>query len=202
MDKVVDYYFSPSSPWTYFGHARFVALAARYGARINVKPADFGGRIFPASGGLPVSQRPPQRQTYRLVELGRWSAHLKLPLNLHPRFFPVDAGLASLVIIAADLAHGTASALDLAGRIMAAVWVQEGNIADASTLAAIAAEARLGGTALLQRAEQEDVKNRYARYTEEAVARGVFGAPFYLYRDEPFWGQDRLDFLDRALAGG
>ena len=141
-----------------------------------------------------------QAQTI-LAELRRWSAHLGLPLNLQPRYFPVAADAAARMIIAADLAHGTASALDLAGRIMATVWVKEGNIADTNSLAALAAEARLGGTALLQRAEQEDVRNRYARYTEEAVARGVFGAPFYIYRDEPFWGQDRLDFLDRALAG-
>ncbi|MDP2240594.1 MAG: 2-hydroxychromene-2-carboxylate isomerase [Burkholderiales bacterium] len=200
MDKIIDYYFSPSSPWTYLGHARFTALAARHGARINVKPADFAGAVFPATGGLPLAQRPKPRQDYRLAELRRWSSYLGLPLNLHPRYFPVAADAAARMIIAADLKHGTAAALDLAGRVMATVWVKEGDIADANSLAALAAQARLGGTALLQRAEHEDVRNRYARNTEEAVARGVFGAPFYIYRDEPFWGQDRLDFLDRALA--
>lgn len=199
MDKLIDYYFSPSSPWTYLGHARFTALAARHGARVNLKPADFGA-VFAATGGLPLAQRPKPRQDYRLAELRRWRDHLGLALNLQPRHFPVATDAAARMIIAADLKHGTAAALDLAGRVMGEVWVKEGNIADTGTLAAIAAQARLGGTALLQRAEQEDVRSRYARHTEEAVARGVFGAPFYIYRDEPFWGQDRLDFLNLALA--
>ncbi len=201
MEKIIDYYFSPSSPWTYLGHARFTALAARHGARVNIKPADFGA-VFAATGGLPLAQRPKPRQDYRLAELRRWSAHLGLPLNLQPRYFPVAADAAARMIIAADLKHGTTAALDLAGRVMAEVWVKEGDIADTHSLAALAALARLGGTSLLQRAEHDDVKTRYARYTEEAVARGVFGAPFFIYRDEPFWGQDRLEFLERALARG
>lgn len=199
-DRIVDYYFSPSSPWTYLGHARFLALAARHGARINVRPVDLTARVFPFSGGLPVKQRPPQRQAYRLVELRRWSASLGVPLHLQPRFFPVATGAASHMIIAADVAQGAGAALQLAGRIMAGVWAEERDIADPETLVAMAVAVGLEGVALLQRSQEREIEDRFEGYTQEAISRNVFGAPFYLYRDEPFWGQDRLDFLDRALA--
>ncbi len=199
-DRIVDYYFSPSSPWTYLGHARFLALAARHGARINVRPVDLTARVFPVSGGLPVKQRPPQRQAYRLVELRRWSASLGVPLHLQPRFFPVATGAASRMIIAAEVAQGAGPALELAGKIMAGVWAEERDIADPETLVAMAVAVGLDGVALLQRSQEREIEDRFEGYTQEAISRNVFGAPFYLYRDEPFWGQDRLDFLDRALA--
>ncbi len=199
-DRIVDYYFSPSSPWTYLGHARFLALAARHGARINVRPVDLTARVFPVSGGLPVKQRPPQRQAYRLVELRRWSASLGVPLHLQPRFFPVATGAASRMIIAAEVAQGAGPALELAGKIMAGVWAEERDIADPETLVAMAVAVGLEGVALLQRSQKREIEDRFEGYTQEAISRNVFGAPFYLYRDEPFWGQDRLDFLDRALA--
>ncbi len=199
-DRIVDYYFSPSSPWTYLGHARFLALAARHGARINVRPVDLTARVFPVSGGLPVKQRPPQRQAYRLVELRRWSASLGVPLHLQPRFFPVATGAASRMIIAAEVAQGAGPALELAGKIMAGVWAEERDIADPETLVAMAVAVGLEGVALLQRSQEREIEDRFEGYTQEAISRNVFGAPFYLYRDEPFWGQDRLDFLDRALA--
>jgi len=199
-EKVIDYYFSPSSPWTYLGHARFLALAARHGARVNVRPVDLTTRVFPVSGGLPVKQRAPQRQAYRLVELRRWSAYLGVPLNPQPRFVPVATSAASRMIIAADIAQGAAAALELAGRIMAGVWAEERDIADPQTLIVMAVAAGLDGAALSRRSGEREIESLFEDYTREAIARNVFGAPFYLYRDEPFWGQDRLDFLDRALA--
>lgn len=199
IDKVIDYYFSPSSPWTYLGHDRFVALARRERARISARPVDLTQRVFPVSGGLPVAQRPKQRLAYRLIELERWRDYLGVPMNLKPRFFPVAPDLASCAIIAADIARGTDAALAFAGRIMKGVWAEEENIADPNTLRRFAAEADLDGDAILSSAQRDEAKTRYAAYTQEAIERQVFGAPFYIYRDEPFWGQDRLDFLERAL---
>jgi len=196
VSKLVDYYFSPSSPWTYLGHQRFTDIARQRGARIAVKPADLGV-IFPQSGGLPVGKRAPQRQAYRLVELQRWKAHLGMPLNVQPKFFPVDGNLAALAIVAAA-PSGAEVQMRLAGAILRAVWADELNIADPATLRAAAAQAGLDGDRLLS--DAPSAKARYDAFTQEALARGVFGAPTYVYRDELFWGQDRLDFLERALA--
>jgi 2-hydroxychromene-2-carboxylate isomerase len=198
MAKTIDYFFTPVSPWTYLGHERFVALAAKHGAAIDVKPMDLG-KVFSVSGGVPLKQRAPQRQAYRLVELERWRRFLALPLNLQPKFFPVSGELASKWILAAA-DRGTADALKLAGAVMRAVWAEERNVADAETLAAIAREQAQDAQTLSTRAANPQVASRYDRLTQEAIDRQVFGSPTYIYRDELFWGQDRLDFLDRALA--
>ncbi|NUO88655.1 MAG: 2-hydroxychromene-2-carboxylate isomerase [Cupriavidus sp.] len=201
MSKLIDYYLTPQSPYVYMGHARFSDIAARHGAQVNLKPCDMG-KVFSVSGGLPLAQRPPQRQAYRLVELRRWSAFLNIPLNIEPTFFPVSGDAASKLIIAAQLAHGTARAMALTGAIGAAVWAQQRNIADAATLAQIADEAGLDGAGLLKASEAQSVQAAYAPNTQEAISAGVFGAPWYVFDGEPFWGQDRLDFLDCALAAG
>ncbi|MFI4888487.1 MAG: 2-hydroxychromene-2-carboxylate isomerase, partial [Burkholderiales bacterium] len=152
-----------------------------------------------ASGGLPLKQRAPQRQAYRLIVLKRWSNYLHGPLILHPAHFPVSGDLASKWILAA-LEEGADAALEFAGALGRAVWTEERNIADRQTLAAIAAAQGSDAAALDERANAPDIATRYDVLTKEAIERGVFGSPTYVCGGELFWGQDRLDFLDRALA--
>jgi 2-hydroxychromene-2-carboxylate isomerase len=197
MPKTIDYYMTPTSPWAYFGHERFAALAAVHGAHVNLKPVDYG-RIFPATGGLPLAKRAPARVAYRTIELKRWQEYLGIPLNAAPRYFPVAGDPSALMVIAADQRDLGAMALSFA--IARACWVQERDIADPDTLVQIANEQGRKGAELLAASQLSETKALYDRYTEEAIASGVFGAPVYIYRDEPFWGQDRLEFLDRALA--
>jgi 2-hydroxychromene-2-carboxylate isomerase len=197
MKRHVDYYLAPQSPWTYLGHERFAAIAAQAGAGVRVLPMDLG-RIFPVSGGLPLAKRAPQRQAYRLVELARFSRHLGLPLNLHPKFFPVAGDDAARLIIAVDQHDGTAAAMKIAGAIMRGVWAQERNIADPETLGVMLAENGLDAVRLAQSREPE-VQSRYDANTARATELGVFGAPTYVIDGELFWGQDRLDFVQRAL---
>jgi 2-hydroxychromene-2-carboxylate isomerase len=198
MPATVDYYLAPQSPWTYLGHARLLELARRAGARVNVKPMDLG-RIFPISGGLPLAKRAPQRQAYRLVELQRFRDHLQLPLNLQPKFFPVAGDDAARLIIAVDSADGSAAAADLAGRVLAACWAQERDIASAATLAELLAESGLPA-ARLEASRAPEAQARYDANTQEATAANVFGSPSYVIDGELFWGQDRLDFVARKLG--
>lgn len=200
MSLTVDYCFTPVSPWAYLGHARFVRILQDTGAGVNVRPVDYGA-IFPVSGGLPLPQRAPQRQAYRLLELKRFSAHLGLPLNPKPAFFPVLGAAASQLIVATDLDQGPMAALDLAGRMGRAVWAEQRNLADPGVQQALLAEAGLPAS-LMAASAQPDVAARCAAYTEQAIAAGVFGAPSYLIDGEIFWGQDRLDFVERRLRGG
>lgn len=198
MTKTVDYYFAVNSPWMYLGHARFVAIARGAGAHVAVKPVDMG-RVFAASGGLPLPQRPLQRQLYRMTELKRWREHLGIPIHLEPKHFRVPTEMAARLIIAADLKD--LNALALTGFLGKAVWEEERDISDPETLKAIAAEHGRNPTKLWESAQSPETKAAYEAYTQEAIDRQVFGAPTYVYRDELFWGQDRLDFLERALAG-
>lgn len=195
----VDYYFTPVSPWAFLGHARFAQLLKDHGATVKVMPVDYG-QIFPVSGGLPLGKRAPQRQAYRLVELKRFGDHLGVPLNVKPKFFPVNADLASRLLVATANAQGEPAALDLAGRLGTAVWVQERDIADPATLQALLSEAGLPAV-LLDDAAAPAVAEACAGYTARAIDAGVFGAPSYVVDGEIFWGQDRLDFLARRLAG-
>lgn len=198
MPKSVDYYFSPMSPWSHLGHARLREIAKRHGATVAVKPVDYG-RVFPVSGGLPLKQRPVQRQSYRMAELRRWRDFLGVPIQLEPKYFPIPTDLAARTIIAAASA-GSEKQLDLAGAIMKACWQDEQDISQPATLQSIANGAGLDGTALLQAAATPAMQAEYDRLTQEAIDRQVFGAPTYVVDGELFWGQDRLDFVDRALA--
>jgi 2-hydroxychromene-2-carboxylate isomerase len=200
MATSIDYYFAPQSPWTYLGHQRFWDMARRAGAEIRVLPVDLG-KIFPRSGGLPLPQRAPQRQAYRLVELKRFADWLGVPLNLHPTYFPVPGDSAARLILAVADGQGSDAAMQLSGVVLKAVWAEQRNINDAGTLAQLLAECGLPAAAL-DLAQGDAVQRRYEAATQQAFDAGVFGAPSYVIDGEIFWGQDRLDFLERRLAGG
>ena len=198
MSKTVEYFMAPASPWAYLGHQRFVAIAQKHHANIELKPADIA-KVFGATGGVPVAQRPIQRQEYRLAELTRWSTYLQIPLNLHPKFFPVSGELASKLIIAAQQEVGAEAGLSVAFALGRAVWAEEKNIADGDTLASIADSLGLKGQDLIAHAASDNVAADYARHTEDALAAHIFGVPWYRVDGEGYWGQDRLDFVERAL---
>jgi 2-hydroxychromene-2-carboxylate isomerase len=199
MQKFCDYYFVCTSPWTYLGHERFVAMAEKHQVAIRVKPMNLG-QIFPASGGLPLAKRAPQRQAYRLVELERWRQRSGLPLTIHPKFFPADDRLAARCVIAADELLGTKAALMVAGAMLKSVWADEANIADENDIRVALQRIGFEADDLLTKAASESAHARYEANTQEALQAEVFGAPWYVFDGVPFWGQDRLDFLERAFA--
>lgn len=198
MRHSVDYYFAPNSPWTYLGHARLAQMVAASGASLRVLPMDLGD-VFSVSGGLPLPKRAPQRQAYRLLELKRFSDALGVPLTVQPRFFPVPADDASRLIIATGLVKGTGAAMTLTGAIGSAIWVQERNIAEAAVLGELLTESGIP-LDVLERSREPDVQALFAQNTQHAKDAGVFGAPSYVVDGELFWGQDRLDFVERRLS--
>ncbi|MFN7888264.1 MAG: 2-hydroxychromene-2-carboxylate isomerase [Betaproteobacteria bacterium] len=195
----LDYYLTPVSPFTYFGHDRLRAICARHGAAIRLRIVDLG-KVFPATGGLALKDRHPARQAYRLQELTRWRDFLGLPLNLHPKHFPVPALAASTTILAVLERHGTEAALDVAGDCLRAVWVEDRDVSAEGTLHDILSARGWDAAALLAHAASAQIAATLEAHTQEAIARGVFGSPFYVVGDQLFWGQDRLDFVDRLLA--
>ena len=199
MPITIDYYLSLNSPWTYIGSAPFAEIAKRNGVTVNVKPAKFGP-IFEQTGGLPLPKRSPQRRAYRMMELKRWRDFLGMPLNLEPKFFPVPAEAAATLILAVLEQRGTETALDVAGDCLRAIWTEDRDISSRDTLRDIAGARGLDAQALLTQAASAGIAAVYVMQSQEAIARGIFGSPTYTYNDEIFWGQDRLDFLDRALA--
>jgi 2-hydroxychromene-2-carboxylate isomerase len=201
--KSIDYYLAPQSPWTYLGHARLVAMAQKHGASIRIKPMDLG-KIFPISGGLPLPKRAPQRQAYRLTELARFRDHLGLPLHVQPQYFPVAGDPAARVIIAVREADGQEAAVTYAGKVLAGVWADQRDIASEATLKAMLAECGLPESRY-EESQEPSIQALYDADTQSAIDANVFGSPSYVVTDsagksELFWGQDRLDFVERALA--
>jgi carboxymethylenebutenolidase len=181
------------------GHQRFQSILKQAGAQVRVMPIDLGGKVFPISGGLPLGQRAPQRQAYRLTELERFSKWLGAPLHLKPTFFPVSGDDAARLIIAVDMAVGPEASMAISGAVLSAVWSQQRNIADEKTLAELLKEQELPDSCLAQ-SHSQAVQIQYEKYTQMAIDAAVFGAPSYVLNGEIFWGQDRLDFVERALA--
>ena len=196
----IDYFISLNSPWTYLGSARFAAMTKKAGAVVNVKPARFI-EVFAKTGGLPLPKRSPERQAYRLMEIKRWPKHLGIKLNAQPKFFPTDEAPATRLVLAAALQGLDAHAL--ATEIGRAQWELEENHAEAAVQDRAAARAGLDAASIRKAAPDDAALDAiWDRNTADALARGVFGAPSYVFPDgEFFWGQDRLDFVAAKLTG-
>jgi carboxymethylenebutenolidase len=199
MPRHIDYYVSLMSPWTCLGSARFEALAATHGATVRIWPVDLG-QVFPVSGGLPLAKRAPQRQAYRMMELKRWRAHLGVPINLTPKFFPGNELPAALSVIAVRDKIDGGRAITLAHAVLRGVWEQDKDVGDEATLAAIIAGVGLDPKQVRALAGSPEIAAQRQEDTKRAIDLGVFGAPTYVIDGELFWGQDRLEFVDRKLA--
>src|SRR6516225_5247400 len=198
MPVVIDYYMTLNSPWTYLGSALFAEIASRNSATVNIKPCKFGP-IFEQTGGLPLPKRSPQRRAYRMMELRRWRDVRGIPLTLEPKHFPCDDTAATRLVIAAKLRGQDAHRLSL--ELGRSLWEREEALADPATIAAAADRAGLDAAALRAGGPSDvELDALHEQFTKEALAAGVFGAPsFVLPSGEIFWGQDRLELLERAL---
>lgn len=194
----IDFFFATISPYTYLAGNRFEEVAARHGATVTYKPLDLM-TLFSRTGGVPPKDRHISRQEYRLQELRRAQAKTGLPFNLKPAHWPTNPAPSSYAVIAAQKAGGG----DLGGfvqSLLRACWAEDKDIAEDAVvrdcLTASGFDPALAESGMLAGAEE------YAANLEEAMNRGVFGAPFYITDgDERFWGQDRVDDLDAHLSG-
>ena len=195
-NSTIDYFMSPSSPWTYLGSKLFTKLAAENKRLVNVYPVNFG-KIFPVSGGLPLPKRAPQRQAYRLLELHRWKSRRKSAMNVEPTNFPSTTAIPSLAIIAArELGH---DALKFSNLILAALWEEDLNIDDPKIIGLLCERSNLNQQSILDYAYSNVAEEKYEHFSNFAIEKGVFGAPSYIVDGELFWGQDRLDFVSEKL---
>jgi 2-hydroxychromene-2-carboxylate isomerase len=199
MPRSVDYYFSLASPWAYIGHRPFIDIARRHGLSVNYKPIPLG-RLFSQTGGLPLPQRHPARQRYRMLELQRWREKRRLSFNLKPKFWPFDVALSDRFVIAITTARKDPDAF--LRRAFAGVWEEERNLADPLVVAELAEAVALDSTSLIATAGGDMTEAVYNLNLENAVASDVFGSPAYVLDGETFWGQDRLELLNDALTSG
>ena len=193
----IEYYYGIPSPFAYLGSARLQSIAKKYNAEIVEKPCDLVGGIFSKTGGVPVPQRSPQRQKFRLDELKRWSNFLNIKINIKPKFFPPkNPHIPSTYTIAANL---LGVKIVFGHELLKQIWCEEKDITDEKNIEIVSSLFKLDFKELSELAKSDKVSQIYKNNTEEAVVKNVFGSPTYILNDELFFGQDRLEFLERAL---
>ena len=193
----IEYFYSLASPFTFLGSEKLQTIAKRYNVEIVEKPCDLVGGIFSKTGGVPVPQRSSQRQKYRLDELKRWSKFLDIKINIKPKFFPPnDPHIPAKYTIAANL---LGVKMLFGHALLKKLWIEEKDISDENNIKLTSKQFKIDFNKLSSLAKSEQVSKIYTENTEEAIQKNVFGAPTYIFNDELFWGQDRLEFLERAL---
>lgn len=195
----IDYYLFGASPFAYIGHKLFHEIAARHGLEINYRLIDLMA-VWANSGSVPVGQRSPLRQRYRRIELQRLAAYRGLPLNVDPKHFPVDARLSDLCAIA--IVHSGGNPRDYLWQGHRCVWAEGGDLGDPETIWRMLANAGHDADRILALARTDEIAAIRERNTADAIAADAVGAPVYVYKGEPFWGQDRLEQLEQMIVSG
>lgn len=196
MSKTLEFYFDFGSPTTYLAYKRLQQLREQYGLEIVYKPVLLGG-LFKATGNTtPVAV--PAKGKYMLEsDLPRFARRYGVPLAFNPHF-PIN----TLNLMRGAIAAQRLDCLDpYLDAMYDAVWVAGENMGDAEVVARVLTDKQLDAAALLELAQDPEVKAELASNTEEAVERGAFGAPTMYMDGEMYFGQDRLDFVEQALAG-
>ena len=192
--KRVEFFYDYASTYSYLAHREIEALATRCHAELVFRPMVLGF-VFKATGNsMPASV--PAKAAYMVQDVRRWVRHYGLPFHM-PSVFPTNT-IRALRVACAALEEGTFLAYHHA--VMNAYWAEDQDIGDAEVLAAVATRAGVDGPRLVARAEEPAVKDRLKQNTDEAIERGVFGAPTFFVGDQMFWGNDRTEFVAEALA--
>ena len=193
----IEYYYSVASPYAYMGIDRFQELVKKYSLEVLEKPFDLVGKVFPETGGVPVPKRHPARQKYRLIEIERFGKKNNLKINKQPKFFPpADPHKAALFTIS-TIVNG--QSLNFGKEVLTKLWADEQDISQDTVLENICNKLNINFSELKKQAETEEIKNIYLSNSQEAIDKGVFGAPSFILDNELFWGQDRLDFLEDKI---
>lgn len=202
MTIQLDCFYSLSSPWAYFAGPKLQDVVRRHHLKLVLKPYDFQA-VVPKTGGVPIRTRPEPRRRYHDLELARWSDHLGMPITVQPTHYPRHTvtdpdwnKYAGWMVIAAQ--QQGLDALPLSHALLRALWAEERDTARPEVRIAIANENGYDGAALQALERDPAVLAQYQAFTGEAERLGVFGAPTFVLQGELFWGQDRLDFVDRA----
>ena len=196
MKKIL-YFYSVASPFAHLGNKRLIEISKKYSVEIIEKPIDLVGKVFVATGGVPVPQRHISRQNYRLLELKRWGEFLNIKINQKPKFFPPKDPHTPALFCIASIDMGIK--IEFGMKVLEQLWAQENDISNLETLKFIANDLKINFEDLNKLAMSDKIKNIYEANTQEAINMNIFGVPTYIYNNEMFWGQDRLELLEHSL---
>jgi 2-hydroxychromene-2-carboxylate isomerase len=193
MPRSVEFFFDFGSPTSYLAYTQLPGLVERTGAEVIYRPMLLGG-VFKATGNQsPVTVH--AKGKWMFADMDRYAKRYGVPFVLNPHF-PVNTLNLMRGAIAAD-AQGVFKRY--ADAVYHAMWVEAKNMGDPAVVAEVLRAAGLDAERLLAATADADVKARLIANTEEAVARGAFGAPTFFIGDEMYFGQDRLGFVEDRL---
>lgn len=192
---VIEFFFDVGSPYSYLAATQIEAVAERAGADVRWRPFLLGGVFKETGNDLPA--RVAQKARYMVGDLLRWANHYGEPLRF-PSRFPLNTLKAQRALAAVARAQPE-RVRELALGLFRAYWVDDQDVSQPEVVARVASGCGLDGEAIVGEAETQEVKDLLRGWTGEAVGRGAFGAPSMFVGDELFWGNDRLDLLERKL---
>jgi 2-hydroxychromene-2-carboxylate isomerase len=195
MAGTLEFYFDYGSPYSYLADTQVEAIAKRTGAALVRKPMLLGG-VFKSTGNHSPAELP-AKSTWGSFDMPMWARFYGVPFQRNP-FFPINTLALMRGAVAAQL-DGTFAAYHPA--IFPAIWVDGRNLNDIKEVASVLSAAGLDPVTFGNRIQGQDVKDRLKATTDEAVGRGVFGAPTSFVGDRMFFGNDRLPFVELALKG-
>jgi 2-hydroxychromene-2-carboxylate isomerase len=198
MSAPIDFYFDFSSPYGYLASTRIDAIAANHDRSVAWHPVLLGA-VFKVTHGVPLAQVP-LKGTYSERDMARCARLLSVPFKV-PSKFPIPTQAAARLTLWAQ-ASDSERAKGLASALYAAYFAQDRDITDPAICADVAARCGYDRAQALAAMNDAAVKDKLRAEVESAIARGVFGSPYFLIDGEPFWGADRLDHVERWLATG
>ncbi len=196
MSKQVEFFFDVGSPYSYLAYHQLPKIAARRGAQIVWRPMLLGG-VFQATGNhSPIEV--PAKGRYSMIDLQRWAERFGVPLRMNPHF-PLNTVTLMRGAVAMQR-RGEAELQRYLALVFSAMFEHPRNLGQAEELATVLAEGGIDPAQFASLVNEPAVKEELKQATAQAVARGVFGAPTFFVGQDMYWGQDRLDFVDQALA--
>ena len=199
--ETLEYYYALASPWSFIGNQKLIEIAAAHDLTIDPIIIDYD-EMFRAADTIPLPQRPILRKKYRLIDLKRWAEFRNVEFNTEPEFYegevkePNEREGACMVVAAKEAGLDS---LRLAHAISRALWAEERFPFTKDELIRIANTEEFDGDQLWEKAKDESTALTYQANTRKSIERGVFGMPFYIVRDQPYWGQDRLELMEHQL---
>ncbi|MGX9760156.1 2-hydroxychromene-2-carboxylate isomerase [Pseudomonas shahriarae] len=196
MSKTLEFFFDLGSPTTYLAYTQLPGICAETGSQLVYQPILLGG-IFKATGNAsPVTI--PAKGRYLLQDLARYAKRYGVPLKFNPHF-PINTLTLMRAVTGIQLRQPQRF-IDFIDCLFRAIWVEGRNMGDPAVVAALLAQHHFDPAQVLELTQDEEVKNALKHKTEEAIARGMFGAPAMFVGQQLFFGQDRLDFVREALS--
>ncbi len=194
MSKSVEFFYDYSSPFSYLADCQLPAIATRRGAQINYRPAILGVLIVESGNQAPPTV--PAKMKYMNADMRRWATRLNVPFVPNPAF-PVRS---ITLMRAALIAQDTGVFQRFHETMWRAMWNEAANLADPEVLTEVLARADLDAAEIMRGTQNDAIKARLKANCDEALARGAFGLPTFFVDGEMFFGNDRLEFVDDALA--